>query len=131
MSKFIDNIRQELTKNKDMKDNISKFREEAKKLEESEALKQARRKFDIVESEASKGGEVFKEQIDAVKEKLQQQLKDAGQSDLAKKASKSRKRLNESYSFYLGIWSNYYDATSRSNGGQYWETSTKCGKFNG
>lgn len=71
-----------------MKDNISKFREEAKKLEESEALKQARRKFEIVESEASKGGDVFKEQLDVVKGKLQQQLKDASQSELAKKASK-------------------------------------------
>ncbi|XP_021944817.1 mitochondrial import inner membrane translocase subunit TIM44 [Folsomia candida] len=87
VSKFIDNIRQEFTKNKDMKDNISKFREEAKKLEESEALKQARRKFEIVESEASKGGDVFKEQLDVVKGKLQQQLKDASQSELAKKAS--------------------------------------------
>jgi len=84
VSKFIDNIRQELTKNKDMKDSISKFREEAKKLEESDALKQARRKFEIVESEANKGSEVFKEQIDAVKQKLQQQMKE---SELAKKAS--------------------------------------------
>ncbi len=71
-----------------MKENITKFREEAKKLEESEALQQARRKFDNIESEASKGGEVFKEQLDAVKEKLQQQIKDASQSELAKKASK-------------------------------------------
>jgi import inner membrane translocase subunit TIM44 len=86
VSKFLDNIRQELTKNKDMKESITKFREEAKKLEESDALKQARRKFEIVESEASKGSEVFKEQLDAVKQKLQQQIKE---SDLAKRASKS------------------------------------------
>jgi len=85
VSKFLDNIRQEFTKNKDMKDSISKFREEAKKLEESEALKQARRKFEIVESEATKGSDVFKEQLDAYKDKIHQSVKD---SDLAKKASK-------------------------------------------
>lgn len=41
----MDNLKQELSKNKEMKENIKKFREEAKKLEESEALKQARRKY--------------------------------------------------------------------------------------
>lgn len=45
MGELLDNIKQELNKNKEMKDNIKKFREEAQKLEESEALKQARRKF--------------------------------------------------------------------------------------
>lgn len=45
MGEFLDNLKQELNKNKEMKDNIKKFREEAKKLEESEALQQARRKY--------------------------------------------------------------------------------------
>lgn len=41
----MDNLRQEFSKNQEMKDNIKKFREEAKKLEESDALQQARRKY--------------------------------------------------------------------------------------
>lgn len=41
----MDNLRQEFTKNQEMKDNIKKFREEAKRLEESDALQQARKKF--------------------------------------------------------------------------------------
>lgn len=45
LGEFMDNLKQELSKNKEMKENIKKFREEAKKLEESEALKQARRKY--------------------------------------------------------------------------------------
>lgn len=45
LGEFLDNLKQELNKNKEMKDNIKKFREEAKKLEESDALKQARRKY--------------------------------------------------------------------------------------
>lgn len=45
LGEFLDNLKQELNKNKEMKENIRKFREEAKKLEESDALKQARRKY--------------------------------------------------------------------------------------
>lgn len=41
----MDNLRQEFSKNQEMKDNIKRFREEAKKLEESDALQQARRKY--------------------------------------------------------------------------------------
>ena len=46
---LLDNIRQEYSKNKDMQDSLAKFREEAKKLEESEALREARRKFQNIE----------------------------------------------------------------------------------
>lgn len=45
LGEFLDNLKQELSKNKEMKENIKKFREEAKKLEDSEALRQARRKY--------------------------------------------------------------------------------------
>lgn len=45
LGEFVDNLKQELSKNKEMKESIKKFRDEAKKLEESEALKQARRKY--------------------------------------------------------------------------------------
>lgn len=38
-----------------MKESLKKFREEAQKLEESDALKAARQKFETVEKEASKG----------------------------------------------------------------------------
>jgi mitochondrial import inner membrane translocase subunit TIM44 len=42
---LFDNIKEEFNKNKEMKDTIKKFREEAKKLEDSEALKDARKKY--------------------------------------------------------------------------------------
>lgn len=45
MSGLLDNIKQELAKNKEMKESIKKFRDEAKKLEESDALQEARRKY--------------------------------------------------------------------------------------
>jgi import inner membrane translocase subunit TIM44 len=45
LGQVFENIRQELAKNKEMKENIKKFREEAQKLEESEALQKARQKY--------------------------------------------------------------------------------------
>lgn len=44
-----------MAKNKEMKESLKKFRSEAEKLEQSEALKAARQKFESVEKEASKG----------------------------------------------------------------------------
>jgi len=44
---IIDNLKEEFNKNKELKDSVKKFREEAKKLEESDALKEARNKYVI------------------------------------------------------------------------------------
>lgn len=59
-----------MQKSKEMKESLKKFREEAEKLEQSDALKSARQKFQAVESEANKGSEVLKEKIDSLKEKV-------------------------------------------------------------
>ncbi|XP_068154178.1 mitochondrial import inner membrane translocase subunit TIM44 isoform X2 [Drosophila tropicalis] len=86
-SQFIDNVRTEMDKNKEMKESIKKFREEAQKLEQSDALKSARQKFNIVESEAQKSSSLLKEQLGAIKEKVGDVIDDASKSDLAKKVS--------------------------------------------
>mgnify|MGYP004592054017 CR=1 FL=1 len=54
-----------------MKESLKKFREEAEKLEQSEALRSARQKFQAVESEATKGSEALKEKIESLKGKVQ------------------------------------------------------------
>lgn len=41
----MDSLKQEFSKNKEMSENIKRFREEAKRLEESDALQQARKKY--------------------------------------------------------------------------------------
>lgn len=76
-----------MAKNKEMKESIKKFREEANKLEQSDALKSARQKFNIVESEAQKGGDVLKEKLGSIKDRVQDVLEEAGKTELAKKAS--------------------------------------------
>lgn len=70
LSQFVENIKQEMQKNKEMKESLKKFREEAEKLEQSEALRTARQKFHAVESEASKSSEVIKEKLDTIKGKV-------------------------------------------------------------
>ncbi|XP_058829671.1 mitochondrial import inner membrane translocase subunit TIM44 [Topomyia yanbarensis] len=87
-SQVLDNIKNEMEKNKEMKDNLKKFREEAQKLEESEALKAARQKFNTVESEASKGSEVLKENLDKIRGKVSEVLDEAARTDIARKAGR-------------------------------------------
>lgn len=75
---------------------MKKFREEAEKLEQSDALKSARQKFYSVESEASKGSEVLKERLGSVKEKLGDVMDEVGKTDIAKKASKITEDFSKS-----------------------------------
>ncbi|CAG9856084.1 unnamed protein product [Phyllotreta striolata] len=88
LSRLYDNFKDEMNKNKEMKESLKKFREEAQKLEQSDALKAARQKFETVEKEASKGGEVFKESLGSIKDRVKGVIDEASKSDLAKKAGK-------------------------------------------
>ncbi|CAH2292784.1 Mitochondrial import inner membrane translocase subunit TIM44 [Pelobates cultripes] len=103
LSGLLDNIKQELSKNKEMKENIKKFREEAKKLEESDALQQARRKFKTIESETMKTSEVFKKKFEELSDTVKESLDEVSKSDLGRKiregveeATKSAKHSAES-----------------------------------
>ncbi|KAL0966640.1 hypothetical protein UPYG_G00297760 [Umbra pygmaea] len=82
---FVDNLRQEFGKNSEMKENIKRFREEAKRLEESDALQQARRKFKSIESETVKTSEVFKKTLGSLSETVKESLEEVTRSDLGKK----------------------------------------------
>ncbi|KAK4886754.1 hypothetical protein RN001_003025 [Aquatica leii] len=98
ISRLYDNFQEEVAKNKEMKESLKKFRDEADKLEQSEALKAARQKFEAVEKEASKGTEVIKEKITSIKDKVHDVIEEAGKSDLAKKAGKFTEDLSKNVS---------------------------------
>uniref|UniRef100_A0A1A9UYY1 Mitochondrial import inner membrane translocase subunit TIM44 n=1 Tax=Glossina austeni TaxID=7395 RepID=A0A1A9UYY1_GLOAU len=91
-SQFIENIRSEMDKNKEMKENIKKFRQEAEKLEHSEALQSARQKFNLVESEAQKSSNILKEQLGTIKGKVADALDEASKTEFAKKVSEEISR---------------------------------------
>lgn len=79
-----------------MKESLKKFREEAEKLEQSDALKSARQKFQAVESEASKSSEVLKEKLDSLKEKVQEVIEEASKSEIGKKAGQLGEEITKS-----------------------------------
>ncbi|KAI8117554.1 Mitochondrial import inner membrane translocase subunit TIM44, partial [Lucilia cuprina] len=79
----------------EMKESIKKFREEAQKLEQSEALQSARQKFNIVESEAQKSSSILKEQLGSIKEKVSDVLEEAGKTEIAQKASKITEEISK------------------------------------
>jgi len=84
---FVENIKQEYSKSKEMKDSLEKFREEAKKLEESDALKEARRKFQNIEGETSKSSNVLRDQITDISGKLKESVEDLSKHESLKKAA--------------------------------------------
>ncbi|OAD54856.1 Mitochondrial import inner membrane translocase subunit TIM44, partial [Eufriesea mexicana] len=96
LSKFLENIKQEMQKNKEMKESLKKFREEAEKLEQSEALRSARQKFHAVESEATKGSEALKEKLGSLKGKVQEVLEEASKTELGKKAGQLGEGISKS-----------------------------------
>lgn len=93
---LLDNLKQEYTKSQDMQDSLKKFREEAKRLEESDALKDARRKFQNIEGETAKGSSAFKDQLSGLADKVKdtEALKKA--EEAFKKASELGEKLGES-----------------------------------
>ncbi|XP_073816698.1 mitochondrial import inner membrane translocase subunit TIM44 [Musca autumnalis] len=95
LSQFIDNIKNEMDKNKEMKESIKKFREEAQKLEQSEALQSARQKFNIVESETQKTSSILKDQLGNIKEKVSDVLDEAVKTEIGQKASKIGEELSK------------------------------------
>ncbi|KAK2143090.1 hypothetical protein LSH36_878g00009 [Paralvinella palmiformis] len=82
---LVDNIKQEFTKDKQMKESLQKFRKEAEKLEHSEALQKAREKYQSIESETVKGSEVLKQSIETISSKLKEAVEEVEKSDIGKK----------------------------------------------
>ena len=64
---------------------MKKFREEAAKLEESDALKEARRKFESIEGETSKTQNVIKQQFESVTSKVKESVGEAAKANEAVK----------------------------------------------
>ena len=82
------NIREEMSKNKELKESLKNLRAEAEKLEQSDALKAAREKFFDIEKEASKNSDVLKERFGSIRTKVHEVISEAGKTDIAKKAGK-------------------------------------------
>jgi len=94
MGNVLENLKSEYKKNKEMQDSLAKFREEAKKLEESEALKEARRKFQNIEGESKNTGSALKDQISGLTDKLKESVEDISKHESVKKASEFTENIS-------------------------------------
>ncbi|VDO36574.1 unnamed protein product [Haemonchus placei] len=70
LGKLIDNVKEELEKNKELQEHQKQLKKRMEELNESEALKDARRKFEIVEKETLKSSQVVKAKIEELSEQL-------------------------------------------------------------
>ncbi|RNA13542.1 mitochondrial import inner membrane translocase subunit TIM44 [Brachionus plicatilis] len=99
LGSLIDNIKEEMNKNKEMKDSIKKFRQEAEKLEQSTALQEARKKYKELGDETDKSSQVFKEAFGkfagSVKESDFAKKATEFGGDFAKQAQKAAENLSK------------------------------------
>ena len=84
-SRVLENIRSEWAQNKEIKENLEKFRKETQKLEETEALRQAREKFKQVEAESLKD---VNEVLRTAKDSLKSGVEKAREAEIIKKTMK-------------------------------------------
>lgn len=83
--RVVDNLKSEWSQNKEIKENLEKFRKETQKLEETESLKQAREKFKKVEEESLKD---VNEVLQTAKESLKSGVDKAKEAEIFKKTIK-------------------------------------------
>lgn len=95
LTQLIDDIKQDLNRNKEMKESLKKFREEADKLEHSEALQKARQKYQSVEMETSKSSQVLKQKLEEFKDKLQETIEEAQKTEIGKRAGQITEELTK------------------------------------
>ncbi|OAF66592.1 Mitochondrial import inner membrane translocase subunit TIM44 [Intoshia linei] len=79
------NLKSELGKDKELGENITKFRKEATKLEQSDTIKAARKKYDKIQQETAKTGNVLNENIERLTKTFH---KNIDQSEVLKQTKK-------------------------------------------
>ncbi|XP_035224779.1 mitochondrial import inner membrane translocase subunit TIM44-like [Stegodyphus dumicola] len=87
-SQVVENIKEDINRNKEMKENLKKFREEAQKFEQSEPLQKVRQKYKLIEKETSRSSEQIMEHLESLKGKLKESLEEAQKSEFGKKSQK-------------------------------------------
>lgn len=91
-----ENIKQEMVQSKEMKESLKKFREEAARLEQSEALKKARMKYENIEAETAKGSQQIMEHLESLKEKIKEGIEEAQKSEIGKKSREFTEEIAKS-----------------------------------
>ncbi|KRZ72005.1 Mitochondrial import inner membrane translocase subunit TIM44, partial [Trichinella papuae] len=82
---LINSIKGELARNKELKENLAKLKAESERLEQSEALRKARQKFELIEKETMKSSEYLRVKIAELQEQMKLKLNEAKKMEFAQK----------------------------------------------
>ncbi|VDM57125.1 unnamed protein product [Angiostrongylus costaricensis] len=85
LGNLIDNVKEELEKNKELQEHQKELRKRMEELNDSEALKDARRKFEIVEKETLKSSQVVKAKLEELTDQLSKMIKEVQKTEAGKK----------------------------------------------
>ncbi|GMT28467.1 hypothetical protein PFISCL1PPCAC_19764, partial [Pristionchus fissidentatus] len=86
---LIDNVKEEMEKNKELQKNKDELNKRMAELNDSEALKDARKKFEIVEQERLKSSEVVKQKVEKLGEEMKKMLAEIQKTEAGKKLSEA------------------------------------------
>uniref|UniRef100_A0A0N4Z1W2 Mitochondrial import inner membrane translocase subunit TIM44 n=1 Tax=Parastrongyloides trichosuri TaxID=131310 RepID=A0A0N4Z1W2_PARTI len=85
LSKLIHNLKEEFSKNEDLKKNSEALEKRLRELQETEALKEARKKFDTVEKETYKGGDIVKHKAKELKDHVKKAVSEFEKTEAGKR----------------------------------------------
>ncbi|CAJ0963780.1 unnamed protein product, partial [Mesorhabditis belari] len=85
LGNLVDNVREELERNKELQESKKKLNERMQELNDSEALKEARKKFDIVEKESFKSSEVIKVKMQELTDQMTKMVREIQKTEAGKK----------------------------------------------
>ncbi|KAK0422205.1 hypothetical protein QR680_007430 [Steinernema hermaphroditum] len=85
LSNLVDNIKEEMAKNKELEENKRQLDQRLKELNDSDALKDARRKFDLVEKETLKNSEVITQKLEELKDQIGKMVAEVQKTEAGKK----------------------------------------------
>ncbi|WKX88324.1 hypothetical protein Q1695_008178 [Nippostrongylus brasiliensis] len=85
LGNLIDNVKEELEKNKELQEHQKQLRKRMEELNDSEALKDARKKFEVVEKETLKSSQVVKAKIEELSDQLSKLIHEVQKTEAGKK----------------------------------------------
>ncbi|CAI5440480.1 unnamed protein product [Caenorhabditis angaria] len=89
LNNLIDNVRDEMQKNKELQEHQQQLRARMQELNESDALKDARKKFELVEKETLKSSEVVKIKIEELSEHMKKMVQEIQKTEAGKKMTEA------------------------------------------
>ncbi|XP_039256978.1 mitochondrial import inner membrane translocase subunit TIM44-like [Styela clava] len=95
LENFLDNLKQEYNKDAELKESIKKFRKEAQELEDSEALKKARQKYEEISRETGQGTDAVRETLGKIKSRVSEASEEISKTEFVKQASRVSEGISE------------------------------------